>query len=110
LRNVVVKSGDSAGARDVHVLHRSTARQRQDVYKNMEGSPSRWTLQRYVVPSKEVFPVPLPDGVIGLVPSYMLYSAYYSRGQYVGAHALVSPYSPKIHGGTQTYHVPVAVY
>lgn len=108
LRNTVVKSGDSAGARGVEILRKSTKSQRQ---KNVEvlqaNARPPVVIQEHAMPHKEYFPEFLPGHNVRLRSANVQYSAYFSAGDYIGSHALACPYSLKCHGGVDTWHMPL---
>jgi hypothetical protein len=106
----VVKRGNSTGGRDLAVLNHASRGQRRAALARVAAEPSGgWVIQELIEPRKETFPVFNDNDDVVLQTGFMVYSAYYCGGKYVGGHAVMSPHSRKVHGGFGSLLVPMRV-
>lgn len=103
----VVKRSDSTGGYGVFMFHNLSRRQQKEAWKFVERNyMTSLVIQEFVRGPKEIYPV-FNGKEVRLVKGNMKYSAYYSNGQYMGGNTMMSPNSYKVHGGSETYVVPL---
>jgi hypothetical protein len=111
LDNSVLKRGNSTGGQDLRIFFRPSSGQLSSAV-NMIGSEldAGWVLQELVQPMKEIFPVHtmISPKSLSLVSGFMVHAAYYSNGAYLGGHAVMTPISRKVHGGFDSYLLPLS--
>ena len=108
LQNVVLKRANSTGAQDLTVLHRASSRQRETAFRKLQlENGSGWVIQELIESQKEKFPLHTRlNRTLSCVEGFMVYGAYFSDRQYLGAHAVMTPFSRKVHGGFDSFLMP----
>lgn len=106
---LVIKRGDSTGAEQLQILYDSSFKYKQRAYEFIQRN---WrdviVAQELVAGLKETYPVVQEGGnEVKLVTGHMKYSAYFVNGEYIGGSAMMCPSSRKVHGGKDTYLMPI---
>ncbi len=109
LKNVVIKKGDTTGAKEVYVLKNPSNKQRAKLMDDIKGQ-SGYVAQEFLPCIVQRIPVKAYSGSMELKKANIQFMSYFSGTKHVGTIALASTSSKKIHGGADSYILPLAIY
>jgi hypothetical protein len=111
LRNIVVKQGDTTGSKEVIILNKSTKNQRINTLDYIKTKFENGLILQELLPSKKnVITAFSNDRKLSSIKGNTQFLCYYSSSKLLGAVGVVSQNSKKIHGGSNSFTIPLYIY